>query len=231
LNAFFDGFQTGVQRCATYEQDAPDIVFIPLREGEDPTQGGDLPLDETAPLLIDSLEIFWSFVYPEFFGSEWVPVAGAVPYRPSTGEVPTCGGFTADLDFYEANAFYCAADDYVAWDEGLFAALYQEIGDFAIGLVLANEWGRAVQVRAGLPTEGTDAQLQVDCFSGVFTAALIPEDNPTGIQISAGDLEESIAGFLTLSASADIAQGATAFTRFDAFEDGFFDGITACGIG
>ena len=229
LNAFFEGFNEGTPKCATYEEVEPTIVFIPLLPEDDPTQGGDLPYDQTAPLLIDALEVFWGIVYPELTGNPWVAVSQTIPYAPSTGNFPACGGTTLEHEFYAGNAFYCPPDDYVAWDdEGLFPDLYTEIGDFAIGLVLANEWGRAAQSRAGVPMEGVEAQLQVDCLTGVFTSALIPDDNPTGLLLSAGDLEEAIAGFLQLSSIPEDDEGAGAFERFESFKDGFFDGSDAC---
>lgn len=231
LNAFFEGFNQGVAQCATYEDQPPPVVAIPLRVGEDPTRGGDLALADTAPFLIDALEAYWAIAYPEIFGSAWVPVARAIPYMPSTGDFPACGGTTLSTDFYDRHAFYCAADDYVAWDdEGLFPDLYVEIGDFAIGLILANEWGRAVQARAGLPIDSDAAQLQVDCLAGMWSAALVSEDNPTGIVLSAGDLEEGIAGFLTLSGAPGESGGLSAFDRFEAFKDGFLFGNSSCGL-
>ena len=242
LGAFFDGFNNGAGQCATYEAAPPTVVFIPLTETDDPTEGVDLPYDSVvamtcdpndprvASCLIEALDTFWGIVYPDVFGGEWVPVSTVIPYDPG-GDVPACGGFVGQDDFYAGNAFYCAADDFVAWDNvGLFPSLYTEIGDFAIGLVLADEWGRAVQTRAGLATDGPEAQLQVDCMAGVWTAALIPQDNPTGIVLSAGDLEEGISGFLALSATAGVEGEVSAFQRFEAFRIGFFDGITACGV-
>ena len=232
LNAFFDGFTEGVPRCATYENAPPPIVVIPLQVGDDPDRGGDLPLADVAPTLTAALETYWSIVYPEVFGEPWTPVSAVIPYRPSAGNLPTCGGFTADPSFYEGNAFYCPPDDFVAWDdEGLFPGLYTEIGDFAVGLVLGTQWGHAVQRRAGLPTEGVAAQLQVDCLTGTWTAALTFDANPMELYLSAGDLEEGIAGFLTLSSTpGEEGTGAGAFDRFQAFKNGFFDGTDACGL-
>ena len=232
LNAFFDGYNDGVSRCATYETTPPPIVFIGLQAGDDPTQGGDLPLADVAPTITAALEAYWSIAYPEVFGTAWTPVSQTIPYRPSSDTLPSCGGFTADPSFYEGNAYYCPPDDYVAWDdENLFPGLYTEIGDFAVGLVLATQWGNAVLARAGLPTEGIDAQLQVDCLSGTWTAALTFEDNPMSLFLSAGDLEEGIAGFLSLSAApGEDGSGAGAFDRFEAFKNGFFNGTDACGL-
>jgi predicted metalloprotease len=231
LNAFFEGFNGGTTECSTYEDAPPEIVFIPLRVGEDPNEGGDLPLADTAPFLIDALEAFWAIEYPATFGEPWVPVSASIPYLPSTGSFPACGDTTLDASFYEGNAFYCPPDDFVAWDdEQLFPDLYVEIGDFAIGLILANEWGRAVQARAGLPLDTPAAQRQVDCLTGVWTAALIPDDNPTGILLSAGDLEEGIAGFLTLSAGPGEEGAVSAFDRFESFKEGFVGGTEACDL-
>ena len=234
LNAFFDGFESGAARCAQYESVDPDEVVISSSIGLDALFAGeevDLPYNDTADLIIQTLEIFWGIVYPEVFGGEWTPVAQAIPYDPA-GDVPSCGGFVPPADFYENNAFYCAAENFVAWDEAnLFPALYEQIGDMAIGLVLANEWGRAVQTRAGRPTEGRDAQLEVDCLSGVFTAALTQGDERIPILLTAGDLEEAIAGFLALSGTPGVAEEASAFERFLAFKAGFFPpGIEACGL-
>lgn len=228
LTAFFEGITDGTEQCATYEDVDPQVVFIPLVAGDDPIEGGDLPLADVATDLGGALEVFWAIAYPELTGEEWVPVSGAIPYQPSTGDFPACGGSTLEDVFYEGNAFYCPPDDYVAWDaEALFPGLYTEIGDFAIGLVLANEWARAAQQRAGLALDTTEAQLQVDCLSGVWAAALVPEDNPTAIRLSAGDLEEAIASLLLLSD--DPARGGLgAFERFEAFKDGFLDGADAC---
>lgn len=233
LNAFFDGFESGASRCGEYEDLPRDDIVISSAIGLDLLAQGedvDLPYEDTAPLLIDALEAFWGIVYPDVFGGEWVPVSAAIPYDPA-GDVPTCGGFQPPPGFYEGNAFYCAAEDFVAWDDAnLFPALYNDIGDMAIGLVLANEWSRAVQTRAGRATEGEAAQLEVDCLSGVFTAALTLGDERILIVLTAGDLEESIAGFLALSGTPGVEGEASAFKRFDAFKDGFLDGITACGL-
>jgi predicted metalloprotease len=231
LNAFFDGYDLGTARCAEYETIPRDDIVVSSQIGlELLAQGEDvnLPYDQTATLLIEALEAFWAIVYPDVFGGEWVPVSAVVPYDPE-GTVPTCGGFAPEVA--EFNAFYCAAEDYVAWDDvNLFPALYTEIGDMAIGLVLSNEWGRAVQTRAGRPTEGILPQLEVDCLSGVWTAALTLKDPRIPIELTAGDLEEGISGLLALSATPGIEGEASAFQRFEAFKVGFLEGITACGV-
>jgi predicted metalloprotease len=228
LSAFFDGYASGTGHCATFEDTPPPFFHIAFI-GEDGAV--DLPYADAAPLLIESLEAFWAIVYPELFGGAWDPIDTAVPYFPSAGEFPACGGFTSDASFYEGNVFYCPPDDFVAWDEEqLFPGLYTEIGDFALGLVLATQWHEAVQHKAGLDTDGVPATLQRDCLTGVWTAALTFEDNPTGIILTAGDLEEGIAGFLQTSAAPGTEGYASAFRRFESFKAGFLDGVEMCGL-
>lgn len=228
LSAFFDGYALGTDHCATFEDTPPPFFHIDIVADDGSV---DLPYAEAAPLLTGALEAYWALVFPEVFGGEWEPINTIIPYFPSSGEVPSCGGFTADAEFYPGNAFYCPPDDFVAWDEEqLFPGLYAEIGDFALGLVLATQWHEAVQHKAGLEFEGVPATLQRDCLTGVWTAALTFEDNPTGIILTAGDLEEGIAGFLQTSAEPGTEGYATAFQRFEAFKAGFLDGISVCGL-
>jgi len=230
LSAFFDGYTLGAGHCATFEDSPPPFFHIPLTE-----EGVDLPYAETAPLLTQALEDFWAALWPQEFGTAWDPIDSTVPVFPSSGEYPTCGGFTPDREFFEGNAFYCPPDDYVAWDEEqLFPALYTEIGDMAIGLILATQWHEAVQHRAGIETEGEAAILQRDCLTGVWTAALTFDfdtpQNPTQVRLTAGDLDEGISGFLVTSAPAGTEGHASAFQRFEAFKDGFLNGVGVCGL-
>jgi hypothetical protein len=50
------------------------------------------------------------------------------------------------------------------------------------------------------------------------------------IVLTAGDLDEGIAGFLTVSAAPGEEGEASAFARFEAFKNGFLDGIDVCGL-
>jgi predicted metalloprotease len=222
LNAFFEGYNGGPEQCATYEDEYPLIITWALEQDT-----LDLPYEIAAPILVDALEVFWSIVYPDVFGEPWQPVSAVIPYYPSSGVLPPCGDFPLDAEFYEFNIFYCPVEDYVAWDdEQLFPGLYAEIGDFALGLLLALQWGRAVQNRAGLPMEGPFSELQADCFAGSWTASLTFEDNPMELYLSAGDLEEGISSFLLFADHE--SEEVSAFRRFEAFKAGFLDGMVEC---
>jgi uncharacterized protein len=57
---------------------------------------------------------------------------------------PACGSQPAP----PRNAFYCPVGDFIAWDEsGLMIPYYVGGGDFAAALVLAHEFGHAMQAR------------------------------------------------------------------------------------
>ncbi|MCB2223437.1 MAG: neutral zinc metallopeptidase [Actinobacteria bacterium] len=232
VNAFQEGFFGGAATCAGYPGGGFSVVDIPLTQ-QDLVTGGDLPFAQTAPLLAATLEAYWTSAYPAVFGGDYAPIGGFGPYYPSTGDLPACDGLGPGD--YAGNAFYCPDGDYVAWDdEGLFPALWQEIGDLAVGMVLAHEWAAGVQARAGLPSTGLAASLQADCLAGSWTRAMaagIPitvDGGEQTIVLSAGDLDEAVAGFLAFGGPELSRESGTAFERFDAFQDGFFGGAAAC---
>ena len=227
--AFRGGFFNGPTRCAEYEQGDFSFLDLPFTEADFQT-GGNLPFDDVAPFLSNALEVWWTAEFPLLFGNEWVPVTTSGPFFPSSGDVPTCVGLSTDPRDLFGVALYCAEGDFVAWDgEELTPSLYQEIGDFAVGLVLAHEWATAAQSRAGLKVEGARSELQADCFSGAFSGAMLDPDNPMELFLSAGDLDEGVATFLLFGEVEGFsAFGGTPFQRFDAFQRGFFDGAASC---
>jgi len=237
VNAFREGFAGGPSTCAGYEDGGFLVVDIPLTQ-EDLVTGGDLPYAQTAPLLAATLEAYWSAVFPVLFGAEYPPMTDYGPYVPSSGVLPTCGDLDLRPEDYEGNAFYCPDGDYVAWDdENLLPYLWQEIGDFAVGMVLAHEWATGAQSRAGIAVDGVDASLQADCFAGSWTAAMVQgipivldDGTETAIVLSAGDLDEAVAGFLVFGddPGAALPSAGSAFDRFDAFRQGFFEGAERC---
>lgn len=85
-------------------------------------------------------------------------------------EPQRCGGESFTLP---GNAFYCRVSDYIAWDEdGLMYRLYNDVGSFAPGVVLAHEWGHAIQNYLGDPTSGIARELDADCFAGAWAGSM-----------------------------------------------------------
>jgi predicted metalloprotease len=234
VNAFKEGYDVGAERCADYVNEEPVVVPLEFTSQEDFDRGGDLPYDEIAPLMTADIEEYWTLVFPEVFGLEWTPLSSYGPFYVSEPDtLPDCGSVEADPDDYAGTAFYCAEDDYVAWDdEGLMPDLYESFGDFAVALVIAQEWGHAVQARAGITGPTTfDLAQQADCFAGAWVASIILGE--ASITLSPGDLDEAISAFVVFrdapgtTADDPEAQG-SAFERVAAFQDGVISGAEAC---
>ena len=70
------------------------------------------------------------------------------------------------------NAFYCVKSNFIAYDDvALMPRLAETFGTFSVALVLAHEWGHAIQDRAGNDGEQTVyLEQQADCFAGAFLA-------------------------------------------------------------
>ncbi len=103
-------------------------------------------------------------------------VAG--PYRGTSG--PSCGGEPSA----PGNAYYCTVGDFIAWDDGLMAAGYDQIGDAWVYLVIAHEWGHAIQARLASSQVSRAVELQADCLAG---AAITGAAREGLVRIEEGD--------------------------------------------
>jgi predicted metalloprotease len=132
---------------------------------------------------------------------------------------------------------YCAADDTLSWDEvHLMPAVHERIGDMAVGIVIATLFSQRAQQKLELASGTLDANLQTDCFTGVWAgAAKTGELNPSlppeaRLTLSPGDLDEAIAGFLVFSRHGDgsdrTSKVGSAFQRVASFRAGFFETFT-----
>jgi predicted metalloprotease len=118
-------------------------------------------------------------------------------------------------------------------------AVWEQIGDLANAVIIANLYSTRVQYLAGLDTDSVDASLQSDCLTGVWVATTATAELSTDLTLSPGDLDEAVAAFLQFSDQGDdidAGEGTvgSAFQRLDAFRQGFrtaFDAFEASGIG
>lgn len=195
-----------------------------------------IPVDDRDDAIIeatlDEVEAFWEETFPEVYGGNFVPVSGGfVPYGPNR-ELPSCGG---PLSYEEIaqNAFYCPSDDVIAWDtDNLTNELLEEFGPFSLAIVMAHEYGHAVQTRVPVSGPTVATEQQADCFAGAFTA-FVEDGGSDVLEVSVDDLDSAVAGFLTLrdapgTPASDPAAHGSAFDRVGAFQDGFLRGIERC---
>jgi predicted metalloprotease len=186
----------------------------------DQVDRGEMASDEKA--AVDSTEAFWQRHFTELFGQEY---RGP---RVSGGYIGEDGPSCDEQPSVPFNAFYCPAGDFLAWDENLMAAGYQQIGDAWVYLIIAHEWGHAIQARLDRGLVSVDAELQADCLAG---ASLQGAARDGLIQIEPGDAEEI---GQTLVAVADDfpwtseRDHGNAQQRIAAFNQGASGGVTAC---
>ena len=186
----------------------------------DEVDRGAMTEDERA--AVDAVDGFWRRHSAEILDEPYVAPRVAGPYVGTDG--PSCGG-EPSVAF---NAFYCHPGDFLAWDENLMAAGYNQIGDAWVYLIIAHEWGHAIQARLNSDLVSVQAELQADCFAG---AALQGAADDRVLAFEPGDAEELAQ---TLAAVADDYPWTTerdhgnVQQRTQAFSTGATGGVTAC---
>ena len=119
----------------------------------------------------------------------------------------------------------------VAWDaEGLLPELRSKFGDFVIPVVLAHEFGHAVQSRSNFTARTVTGELQADCFAGAWSKHA--QDTKV-FDVTAANLDDALAGVLELrdspgSSKIDPDAHGSGFDRVSAFQDGYDNGAEKC---
>ena len=164
---------------------------------------------------------FWSSWFKQH-GRRYVPPKVAGGYTGRKG--PRCGGEPS----VPGNAYYCPSGNFLAWDENLMRAGYDQIGDAWVYLVIAHEWGHAIQ--AQLPRRYVDqaVELQADCLAG---ATLQGAAEQGLVQIQPGDAEEIQQTLVAVADDyewTDQSSHGDAQQRIGAFRTGVSRGVDGC---
>lgn len=191
-------------------------------------------INRIAANAIADLTAFWSATYPATFDGS--------PYQ-----APTGGYFSVNRNSLAStlpcqpsqtsqvlnNAYFCPADDAIAWDEEfLMPDLAAKYGDFTVAVVIAHEWGHAVQHRAEIDQPTVVLELQADCFAGAWTRH-VTSSGTSRFEAGTRELDESLAGILSFrdapgaSAEDPNAHG-SGFDRVAAFQVGYEEGASRC---
>jgi predicted metalloprotease len=187
------------------------------------------PVNKIVMKAIADLQTFWASEFPKLYGHDYPPVKGGFyAVTPSSGQFAPCAQAAADI---AGNAFYCSKADDVAWDvEKLLPDLRKRFGDFVIPVVLAHEWGHAVQARANFQGPTVVKEIQADCFAGAWAAHA---SKSAAFKASDDDLDNALAGFLFLrdepgTEKRDPQAHGSGFDRVNSFRTGFDNGTGAC---
>ena len=184
-----------------------------------------------------AVQEFWSRTYPDVYGDEFEELSGGFwTYGPDTPpeDLPPCPGVTS-YDDIAVNAFYCPDADLIAWDrEGLVAPFIDEFGEFGAAIIMAHEFGHAVQGRTGdfdtLP--GVITELQADCFAGSWIADVV-DGGSADFEADIDELDLAVAGQIEIrdapgSDPNDPSAHGSGFDRVSSLSDGVFDGASSC---
>jgi predicted metalloprotease len=189
--------------------------------------------NQVATRSVRDVERFWTAQYPALSnGAKFQPIQGGLHPYTKTKLPPACG---AQQSVYQPNAFYCPDGDFIAWDsQTLIPQLQQQFGPLLVGVVLAHEYGHAVQTRLGLSNQPTVVlEQQADCFAGAWVADVLAGHSQVFSNVTPAQLDNTVAGLLLLrdqpgtAAQASEAHG-NAFDRIRALQDGVEKGAATC---
>ena len=190
--------------------------------------------DATMRLALKSIDQFWAKQFPEVYDENYDKLGGGVYAYSSGSRIPPCDGMNLPYLVLQQNAFYCPESDFIAWDDqGLFPRLEKKYGRFLLSIVLAHEWGHAIQERAGSGLDTITAEQQADCFAGAWAASLDPKVDPELARLRETELDKALSGFIEFRdlvgmVSTDPGAHGTAFDRIRAFQDGFEGTPSSC---
>jgi predicted metalloprotease len=201
-------------------------------------------VDRLARNALTDLTTYWSAEFGPTFGTRFTPLAGGY-YSVDPDDVNPAAypdghiGCGQPPESIANNAAYCLpsdqypAGDSISYDRTFLRELAEQYGRFIPALVMAHEFGHAVQGRVGYPTPQSIAiETQADCFAGAWTA-WVAGGEAAHNTIRAAELDEVLRGYLLLrdpvgTGTREQEAHGSYFDRVSAFQEGFDDGPVSC---
>ncbi|MEU8173023.1 neutral zinc metallopeptidase [Microbispora hainanensis] len=168
-------------------------------------------------------EWFWAQRFQEN-DTAYRPITRFIAYQGTDG--PDCGGQAAVPE----NAFYCPLGHFIAYDAVWLKAMYDQLGDGAVYVVIPHELGHAVQAQfVDDFTFNVQRELQADCYAGAALGGLIQAGVLSAEQ---GDEEELLINLQAAGDPTDVwwtpdAHG-TPEQRQRSFAQGYTQGLVSC---
>jgi predicted metalloprotease len=202
----------------------------------------DNPIDQQVRNALTDINTFWRSAYPQFFGHPFTPLRGGYfsvdsDHIDHSAYPPTgigCAAQTVEPEETKDNAFYNPRCDAIAYDRALLSDLTAHAGRALPPIVLAHEFGHAMQGRFGFAANGRSIQdeTQADCLAGAWTAWVVA-GHADHVAIRKPELDDVLAGYLTLSDPVgsdpeDTQAHGSYFDRLAAFSDGYDKGVATC---
>ncbi|BBZ15199.1 lipoprotein peptidase LpqM (plasmid) [Mycobacterium branderi] len=220
VSAFQVGFVNGATACAGIDMDEikQRRGDLPLALQPDPEgflQTGEVPInEETLSTLLEVLNKIFSPAKPPTLSLKAADCPDAHGGSPAA-YCPATNTITADLPALQKLGKPANESDYV---------LVQ--GDDTALSVVMSRYVLALEHERGVPLDSATAALRTACLTGVAHRKMADKvELPSGksFVLTAGDLDEAVAGLLTNRLVASDVNGATVpagFTRITAFRSG-----------
>ncbi len=201
------------------------------------------PYDDFVAAALTDIQEWWAREYPIVYGEEYQPLEGGIwaAYAGRSDELPGCGESTTEYrDVNEFAAFYCGLGDFMIYDDGdtsLLGQLSDEFGEVVMGVVLAHEFGHAIQFRSGAfdtRIETIFTEQQADCFSGAWVGQAYRGESPN-IRLNDADVRGGLIAMISVrdpvgTSQFDVEGHGSAFDRVGAFQVGFREGPARCAL-
>jgi predicted metalloprotease len=115
-------------------------------------------------VAVQATDGYWRTHWSDFFTLTYTSPRVVGLYDSNVTSL-TCAGRTVPSN----NALYCGAEHYVAFDLTLMNQVFT-LGDSFLYLVVAHEWGHAIQAHLDSSFLFQAYELQADCFAGAAMA-------------------------------------------------------------
>jgi len=228
ISAFQFGFTDGPGACARI-----DAKEIAQRRGDLPValqrnETGEWPVSQVSTrAVVDAMNILFKPPNPPTLSFDAAAAEKCADARPSppASFCPATNTITVDLAGLQEIGTPQEDDD-------MLSALS---GDNTAYSVLMSRYMMSLQhQKGGLVLDSAEAGLRTACLTGVATTRLAngvstPDGNT--VALTAGDLDEAVAGLLTNGLAAGDVNGAAVpagFARIDAFRIGVLGDVTRC---
>lgn len=168
-----------------------------------------------------AVNAFWTRHWSNYFTGSYFPPTVRGLYDAT--HAPICGGRPLETN----NAAYCPGGDFVAFGSDLMNKGITDGNAFDY-LVVAHEWGHAIQARLAVSLQAQQRELQADCLAG---AELYGAARDHTLTFEQGD-EKAIAKSLADSANETPWTSTTnhgdSFQRIENFDLGRTKGVRGC---
>ena len=154
----------------------------------------------------------------------WKSVLGSTPVTSFVADAAT----TKRCAKGDTRPVSACSDGTVAYNPAKLRAAYDKYGDNAVATLMAEAWADAASLKGKLPVTRAPKRRAAECLAGAWAGDLVNGTRKTDATLSPGDLDEAVSTLIAYPGRKTASNDS--FVRFSAFQTGFTDGATACGL-